>query len=182
MSIVITVAGQGVGEALARLAERAERLSPLLAVIGEGIVGRADDRFGRSAGPDGHRWAANSPVTMAREALRLAISKSNRTKSGGLNAKGRKALAAKRPLIGESRALMGSNWWHAAGGNAVEFGNSAVYAAIQQFGGQRAEFPHLWGDIPARPFLPVTPAGDLYPAEAAAIVADLNDYFGSWDV
>jgi phage gpG-like protein len=31
-----------------------------------------------------------------------------------------------------------------------------VYAAMQQFGGTKAEFPHLWGDIPERPFLGVS--------------------------
>ena len=27
------------------------------------------------------------------------------------------------------------------------------YAAMMQFGGTKSEFPQLWGDVPARPFL-----------------------------
>lgn len=51
------------------------------------------------------------------------------------------------------------------------------YAAIQQFGGTKAQFPHLWGDIPARPFLPITPAGTLYPADREKILAALRTAF-----
>jgi phage gpG-like protein len=27
---------------------------------------------------------------------------------------------------------------------------------MQQFGGSKSEFPHLWGDIPERPFLGIS--------------------------
>jgi phage gpG-like protein len=84
-------------------------------------------------------------------------------------------LASKRPLIGESHALE-TQIHHQAGAGEVTVSASPVYAAIQQFGGKKSEFPHLWGDIPARPFLPVRPDGTLYPAEQAAILADINDY------
>ena len=33
-----------------------------------------------------------------------------------------------------------------------------AYAAMQQFGGTKSQFPHLWGDIPARPFLGISTA------------------------
>ena len=36
------------------------------------------------------------------------------------------------------------------------FGSSMEYAAMHQFGGTKAQFPNLWGDIPARPFLGIT--------------------------
>ncbi|XHF36319.1 hypothetical protein OXH62_27025 [Pseudomonas chlororaphis] len=29
------------------------------------------------------------------------------------------------------------------------------YAAITHFGGDKTEFPRLWGEIPSRPFLPM---------------------------
>jgi phage gpG-like protein len=35
-------------------------------------------------------------------------------------------------------------------------GSNKEYAAMQQFGGTKAQFPHLWGDIPARPFMGVS--------------------------
>ncbi len=31
------------------------------------------------------------------------------------------------------------------------------YAAMQQFGGTKSEFPNLWGDIQPRPFLGISP-------------------------
>jgi len=38
----------------------------------------------------------------------------------------------------------------------VMIGSPMEYAAMQQFGGTKAEFPNLWGDIPARPFLGIS--------------------------
>jgi phage gpG-like protein len=162
---------------LQRMEQRGEALAPLLSLIGEDIIERVKGRFAAGKGPDGQAWAANSPVTLAREALRLAVSKGNRNKGGGgLNARGQRMLAGKRPLIGEGKTLSGeANNWDVAG-NGLDIYNTQIYAAIQQFGGTRGQFPHLWGDIPARPFMPVTSAGDLYPAESDAIVAAINDY------
>jgi len=37
-------------------------------------------------------------------------------------------------------------------------GNTMEYSAMQQFGGTKADFPHLWGDIPARPFIGLSDA------------------------
>lgn len=50
------------------------------------------------------------------------------------------------------------------------------YAAMQQFGGKKSEFPHLWGDIPARPFLPVDQAGNLSPTAEAKVVDIIQEY------
>lgn len=164
---------------LQRLRDRGDSLQPLLSLIGEGVLGRIEDRFAAGKGPDGQAWEANSPVTLAREALRLAVSKGNRKKDGSLNARGQRALATKRPLIGQSKSLSSQNWWRVDGGAGLEFGNSMVYAAIQQFGGTKGEFPHLWGDIPARPFMPVTKDGELNPAEEATILDAINEYIVS---
>ena len=160
---------------IARLAQRVGDTGPLLFYIGQGIEERIDKRFATSTGPDGQRWEANSPVTLAREALRLAVSGSNKKKDGSLNARGQRALAGKRPLIGETRALRDQIASQVAG-TSLEVIASQVYAAIQQFGGSRGEFPHLWGDIPARPFMPLTQAGDLYQAESDAIYDAISDY------
>ncbi|WP_432724193.1 phage virion morphogenesis protein [Jeongeupia wiesaeckerbachi] len=50
-------------------------------------------------------------------------------------------------------------------------GSNKVYAAMQQFGGDKADFPNLWGDVPARPFLPIDADGKLQP-EAKEEVLD----------
>jgi phage gpG-like protein len=33
-----------------------------------------------------------------------------------------------------------------------------AYTNMMQFGGTKSQFPHLWGDIPARPFVGVSDA------------------------
>ena len=177
-TLSIQVSDEGFTTGLQRLIEHGGDTSTLTFLIGQGIEERIDARFATSTGPDGQRWKRNSSVTLAREALRLAVSKGNRRKDGALNKRGAERLAAKKPLIGETGALRDQiAMQHDSAG--VTVAASAVYAAIQQFGGTRAEFGHLWGDIPARPFMPVTPDGDLYPAEAEAIMADLNDFFAA---
>ena len=45
-------------------------------------------------------------------------------------------------------------------GNVLEVGSPMEYAAMQQFGGEKSEFPNLWGDIPARPFLGISDADE----------------------
>ncbi len=55
-------------------------------------------------------------------------------------------------------------------GNVLEVGSTMEYAAMQQFGGRKSEFPHLWGDIPARPFL------GLSAADKSAIDEIVSEY------
>ena len=52
----------------------------------------------------------------------------------------------------------------------VEVGSNRVYAAMMQFGGTKAAYPHLWGDIPPRPFLGVSEA------DSANILAQIADW------
>ncbi|MDH0894365.1 MULTISPECIES: phage virion morphogenesis protein [unclassified Pseudomonas] len=51
-------------------------------------------------------------------------------------------------------------------------GSNKPYAAMMHFGGEQAEFPNLWGDIPARPYLPMDADGNLQP-EAEESILDL---------
>lgn len=60
---------------------------------------------------------------------------------------------------------------HSTDATAV-VGSNKPYAAMMQFGGTREQFPHLWGDIPARPFLPMDDKGTLQP-EAEETLLDL---------
>ena len=55
-------------------------------------------------------------------------------------------------------------------------GAGKEYAAMMQFGGKRAEFPHLWGDIPARPFIPVDADGNIPDALRDEIFAIMEDW------
>ncbi|PXB75820.1 phage virion morphogenesis protein, partial [Pseudomonas aeruginosa] len=51
-------------------------------------------------------------------------------------------------------------------------GSNKPYAAMMFFGGRREDFPHLWGDIPARPYLPMDTEGNLQ-SEAEEAILDL---------
>lgn len=107
---------------------------PLLLEIGEEMVDSIHKRFETSTAPDGTTWDKNSDVTLAR-------------KSGN------------KPLI-DSHTLFGSIHYQLLGGDTVAIGTNLEYAAMMQFGGTQDQFPHLWGDIPARPFLGVSVEDD----------------------
>ncbi len=166
----IDIDDREVQAALDRLTRRATNLQPILQSIGEDLMERAKKRFASSTVPDGTRWKAN-----ARATLNAFIRKKGGRGRNGLNARGRAAEASKKPLIGHSGSLR-QQFHVKASPTAVTVGNSMIYAAIQQFGGKKSAYPNLWGDIPARPFLPIQADGALYPAEKTLILAALNDY------
>lgn len=171
-SFTINVDDAAVKAALQRLERAGADASPVLRAIGEDIMERAKQRFGSATGPDGAPWRANA---------RSTIENFIRAKGGygkrGINKKGQNWAMAKKPLQGHTGDL--ARQFHVAvQGNSVTVSNSMVYAAMQQFGGKKSEFPKLRGDIPARPFLPVTADGQLYPQERASILEALNEYLG----
>lgn len=114
--------------ALHRLQRLAGDLRPALAEMGEDLVESTKHRFETSTRPDGVHWSENSWVTV--------------TNKG----------EGKPPLTGETGVLMDTIDYSATA-DLLEVGSPMEYAAMQQFGGTTDEFPHLWGDIPARPFL-----------------------------
>lgn len=170
-NFTISVQAQEVQRALSGIRAKTGNLRPLLLRLGEGIAERAKARFGTSTGPDGQAWAPNAAATLDAYARHIGSKASNRRKSGGLNARGRKALANKRPLIGESGDLR-RQIVAMADASSVTVSATTVYAAIHQFGGfaGRGHKVH----IPARPFLPVTSSGALYPAERDEILETVN--------
>ena len=175
-SFTIQVDDAEVQAALARLAAAGQGLAPVLQAIGDDIMERAKRRFDTATGPDGAPWRANARSTI--EAFLRAkggYGEKGLTKKGHINAKVQSWAMAKRPLQGHSGDL--ARQFHVAvQGNSVTVGNSMRYAAMQQFGGKKSQFAHLWGDIPARPFLPVTVEEELYPQERATILETLNEY------
>ena len=114
--------------ALARVQQRIGNMRPLLKEIGEDMKASTKKRFDTLIGPDGVMWLMNSDVTYER-------------KDNGI------------PLTGETGSLHSTINSDVISATAVEIGSPMQYSAMQQFGGTKAEFPHLWGDIPARPFL-----------------------------
>lgn len=172
MPSMIEIQNQALNAALAQLQGRIEHPAPFYAAVGEDAVERIKQRFATAIGPDGARWVANSQVTIMNYLRRKgAFSR----KTGQILAKGQVLAASKRPLQGVSGDLA-RQVFSQSSDQDTQFGSTMIYAAIQHFGGSKSQFPQLWGDIPGRQFMPITPAGDLYPAEADLILDQLRDY------
>ena len=162
----ITVEDAQVRAALQRLRARTDNLAPALKAIGEDLVESTKQRFATATAPDGTPWAPNTETTILKY---LGLTGGNYNKDGKLSKKGAGRVTGKKPLTGETGALGGQIHYQVAG-NVLEVGSSMEYAAMQQFGGRKSEFPNLWGDIPARPFLGLS-AGDI-----AGIETTIADY------
>jgi phage virion morphogenesis protein len=137
--------------AIAHAQRRMGDLRPVMQEIGEYLVVSTKERFATSTAPDGSRWAPNSEATVA--ALLRA--------RGGIKRKG--APGSKRPLIGETQRLSTEINYRATS-DSVAVGSAEEYAATQQFGANKGAFgrtrrgaPIPFGDIPARPFLGLSP-------------------------
>jgi phage gpG-like protein len=192
--IAIEFRDQDVISAFNRLLEATRNPSPALKAIGEALALQAKRTFASGTDPWGRRWQPNAPSTIAAMLARrsghfasysdLATRKTKQArvgtkrgyfrKDGELGARGSALVASKRPLIGAGRQLSTRIFYNVQG-NVLTIGSPMAYAAMQQFGGKKSRFPHLWGDIPARPFLPVTASGELAPAardEAVGIIRE----------
>lgn len=141
--ITIKFEDRSVLDALKHLQSRTSDLSPLMHEIGEYLTETTKRRFDISTAPDGTPWAPNSPTT-----IRQPLGKS-----------GKSRMSIKKPLIsgrsGMQSSLMATINYK-SGRDFVEVGSIKEQAAMLHFGGQKSKFPHLWGDIPARPFLGIS--------------------------
>ena len=178
-TVTIEIDDREVRTALGALQARMGNLRPALDEVGEVLLDRIMTRFARSQAPDGTPWAANSPTTLDRYLSRFG---GTRKKDGSLSKKGAARAAAKKPLIGESRTLS-TSFFTRTDETSLTIGNPTKYAATHQFGAKRGEFgrtkrgsPIPWGNIPARPFLPITAQGELVPAERETILDIIADY------
>lgn len=165
--IKIEVSDQQVNQALTRLANTTQHLPTVLDLIGEMLVDSTRQRFATSTGPDGQRWAPNSPVTILRYLGKYKGSYGKKT--GKLTKAGAGRAAGKRPLIGETGDLA-RQIHKKIDGNTLYIGSTMIYSAMQQFGGKKSQYPNLWGDIPARPFL------GLSDKDRSDILDTISDY------
>ena len=175
-SVTLTVDDAQVKAALARLTQALGDLAPALRDVGESLLRATDQRYRAERGPDGTPWPQLSDITLLRRLLerstyskarderttvaRTGTLSARKTATGGrrLTAKGQKILAAAK-ILRDSGALQDTiRYQLTADGHGVAVGTNRVYGAMQQFGGTRAQWPHLWGDIPPRPFLGVSEA------------------------
>lgn len=126
--ITIEIKDDQITAALDGLVAQLGDMTKIMQDIGELLMTSTKDRFPKGEAPDGSTWAAKSPVTSGSD---------------------------RRPLFGPS-GMLSSQIFYEAGTDSVEVGSNMVYAAMMQFGGSKEAFPHLWGDIPARPFLGIS--------------------------
>jgi phage virion morphogenesis protein len=141
-AIQVDINTNAVAAALARAAEKAADLTPLMDQVGASLVASTQQRFFEQAGPDGTKWPASI----------------------------RAKLTGGSTLI-DTTNLEGSIT-HIPHRDSVEVGTNVVYAAIHQFGGTiRAKTAKglrfkIGNDfvvrksvtIPARPFLGIDAA------------------------
>lgn len=148
--VKIEITDAGVVDAFNRVIALGQSPRGALAGIGEVVMQFTKERFQKSEDPYGNAWVPNSDTTLR---AMLHRSDKNFTRKGALSKRGEAALAGKKPLIGESKTLS-TQFTYRVASDSVEVTTPAVQAAMQNFGGTKAEFTNLWGDIPARAFFP----------------------------
>ncbi|KJZ61692.1 phage virion morphogenesis protein [Pseudomonas fluorescens] len=121
-------------------------LAPLMRGIAAELANQTEENFENEGRPE---WAELSDTTTER-----------RVKKGNWPGQILQVSAA---------GLAASITTHATDSSAL-VGSNKPYAAMMQFGGDQADFPHLWGDIPARPYLPMDAEGNLQPETEEAIL------------
>lgn len=155
-TFVITLDTAAVHAALNRLLAAATDPLPALTAIGEYLHRSTDSRFSAQTAPDGSRWRPNTRTTLERYFDAHNRTGKLQTKSGRINSRGVAVMSGKKVLEGKSKMLRHQLTYRLLGTTGVELLSTLPYAAMQQFGGQRSRYPHLWGDIPARPFMGIS--------------------------
>jgi phage virion morphogenesis protein len=121
-------------------------LAPLMRGVAAELVSQTEEIFENEGRPD---WADLSDATTGRRA------KNGNWPGQILQVSAAGLAASVTSLATDSSALVGSN---------------KPYAAMMHFGGEKSEFPHLWGDIPSRPWLPMDAEGVIQPEAEEAIL------------
>ncbi len=163
ITFTVEMATKAAQQQLEELVGRMERPLGFYKSVGEYMVSVAIPRnFANEAAPDGTPWASLRPVTLAR-----------RQKAG---------LASTAIL--RATGNMASKINYEATDQHARIGSPHIQAAVMQFGAEQGQFGafmgkdkrgrdhfhHLpWGNIPARPFLGLSPADE---AEIIAIASD----------
>jgi len=139
--ITIDLQDADITHALGELEKATTDLTPTLKLIGRKLVESTEQRFIDRRDPDGTLWLGNSDLTIARKGFDHPL------------------VGGKQDGDSGRRTQMLQHMNHAqVQDNVLLVGNTMEYSAMQQFGGSKADFPHLWGDIPARPFIGLSDA------------------------
>lgn len=131
----ITIDDQQIIDSLRELHDLTGNIAPILDEIGSLVQDSVLLNFREQHDPEGNDWLELSDATLAQ-----------RRKNG----RGAEIL--------RDRGILNRSITYNVSGQSVEIGTDEKYANMMQYGGKKADFPWLWGDIPERPFLGVSEA------------------------
>ncbi|MGH8350839.1 MAG: phage virion morphogenesis protein [Pseudomonas sp.] len=146
--ITVDIEHQRLQDALRKVEWAVGDLAPLMRSAAAELLSQTEENFENEGRPE---WANLSDVTTGR-----------REKSGNWPGQ----------ILQVSSAGLAASVTSAATDSSALVGSNKPYAAMMHFGGDKSEFPHLWGDIPSRPFLPMDAEGVIQP-EAEEAILDL---------
>ena len=133
--------------------------SPVMRGVGGVLLEAIERGFAGEANPvTGEKWHELSPVTLLR-----------------------RANAGHTGKILQVQGDLATSFNAAVGAHSVVVSTNKKYATTMHFGAKQGEFgrttrngPIPWGDIPARPILPVDENGGISPIDEAEILAVLE--------
>lgn len=166
--IKIDIQSDLVTPVLQRIAQRAERLEPLMGEIAAILHDQAEQNFASESGPLGAWPALKDPAR----------------KGGRILQKSGRLAASIAEAHGDDWAQVGTNAVYAAihqlGGTTRAHEIKPRNKKALAFGGRVvAKVNHPGSNIPARPYLPVYPDGRLQEEAEKSILDALNDYLKS---
>jgi phage gpG-like protein len=143
---------------LNRLAQSVKNMQPALSEIGSTLVNNIGMGFKSSTSPYGEKW---KPIGQAAILGRMGKNKGNFTKDGKISKTGQGvAMSGFQPLM--SSGVLRNSITQTVEGSSVVVGTNVKYAATHQFGAKQGAYgrtrrggPIPWGNIHARPFMPI---------------------------
>lgn len=196
--LTITIADVQTRALLQQARAHCDNLGPLLAAVGEAMHARVDARFADQAGPDGRHWAPNAPSTLRRKRGRgqilvdrgrlrqqivWRVSGNTLTLAATMQYAaiqqfgGRIERQAYQRIIRHRTNRKGDLLRSAImGGRGLIFAKRSHKLALARTVDVGAHAV----TIPARPFMPLTAAGALYPDERAAIARQCEQQVATW--
>jgi phage gpG-like protein len=135
--LTIQISTAGVHAQLQQLSNALTDLQPAMRSIGQSLKTNIRLGFTDTKSPDGINWAALSPTTISKRRQGSDV-----------------------PL--SDTGVLKNSFTVNTESDYVEVGTNAPQAAMMNFGGTKAQFPHLWGDIPARQFMPTSDLPDAW--------------------
>ena len=157
--ISVQVTDKPVMDALQELSRRVSDISEPLNEIGIEFAERIRGQFSKGESPYGNKWAALSAVTQAKNKGR---------RSGG------------EPLRDTGRLMASITHQMIDGGKTVSIATNVKYANTHQFGARQGQYgrtkrngPIPWGNIPARPYMPIVGSAVVLPNDWSQTAIDI---------